>query len=473
MSDDHTSLHSQLANAEENLRLIHERKSEYVQQSDIPLQLIREERRLEQRIAELRAELGEPDTTDATTDAQSTGTEAARSGNRRPSWQLWASVVAVVTFLAALAGLGADSLNIWDRIRQAPTATFTTPSVGAIESTAALSNTPESASITTNTLTIQESGVGSDADVHLIAGDTLDTYAVGDDLVVYSSTATGVEIPVALLRVIGVNPDTLSAQTIFADPDFAVKANLRVDARTEQLNNADLIPVPFIPAVGYLLDEGSLYITPDAELAEGDTLYALELVTQGEQIVDALRDSSVTLRVTGIGVLGNTASVELERGEWPNAGTLLSAATATSQNATSTVSAGAESAEATHPTPTNTSASVPTSTPTGTPVAFQQSFPVYETFDGAVTLDWETAQGNWGIIDDRLTARGFVDGSAVVILPHPAQPAYTIQMDVGTFQHLDDSGDPNVSFSYVQILVNAQENTDGYRFVISNGGVGL
>ena len=46
MSDAIQSLRKQLAEAEENLRLIQERKSEYVQTTDIPIQLIKDERRI-------------------------------------------------------------------------------------------------------------------------------------------------------------------------------------------------------------------------------------------------------------------------------------------------------------------------------------------------------------------------------------------------------------------------------------------
>ena len=46
-------LRRQLAEARENLRLIQERKSEYVLGTDIPLQLVKEERQLLERIAEL------------------------------------------------------------------------------------------------------------------------------------------------------------------------------------------------------------------------------------------------------------------------------------------------------------------------------------------------------------------------------------------------------------------------------------
>jgi len=57
MSETVRSLRKQLAKAEENLRLIQERKAEYVQGVDIPLQLIKDERRLETQIPELRTRL--------------------------------------------------------------------------------------------------------------------------------------------------------------------------------------------------------------------------------------------------------------------------------------------------------------------------------------------------------------------------------------------------------------------------------
>jgi len=55
MSDVIQSLHRQLAELEEDLRLIQERKAEYVLETDVPLQLIKNERRLETQIADLRA----------------------------------------------------------------------------------------------------------------------------------------------------------------------------------------------------------------------------------------------------------------------------------------------------------------------------------------------------------------------------------------------------------------------------------
>jgi hypothetical protein len=55
------SLKRRLDETKENLRLVRERMSEFVQQADIPLQLIKDERRLEQEIETLQARLdGEP-----------------------------------------------------------------------------------------------------------------------------------------------------------------------------------------------------------------------------------------------------------------------------------------------------------------------------------------------------------------------------------------------------------------------------
>jgi len=52
------SLRRQLTEACENLRLIDERASEYVMSTDVPLQLIKERRRLRERIDELERRLG-------------------------------------------------------------------------------------------------------------------------------------------------------------------------------------------------------------------------------------------------------------------------------------------------------------------------------------------------------------------------------------------------------------------------------
>ncbi len=56
-SQEQESLRRQLAEARANLRLIEERKDEYVMGVEVPLQLIKEERRLQEKIAELEQRL--------------------------------------------------------------------------------------------------------------------------------------------------------------------------------------------------------------------------------------------------------------------------------------------------------------------------------------------------------------------------------------------------------------------------------
>jgi len=55
--DDVASLRRQLAEAQANLRLIEERESAYVLSTDVPLQLVKEKRLLQKRIADLEARL--------------------------------------------------------------------------------------------------------------------------------------------------------------------------------------------------------------------------------------------------------------------------------------------------------------------------------------------------------------------------------------------------------------------------------
>jgi hypothetical protein len=58
-NDDDVSLRRQLAEARANLRLIEERESSHVLSTDVPLELVKEKRRLQQRIADLEARLGD------------------------------------------------------------------------------------------------------------------------------------------------------------------------------------------------------------------------------------------------------------------------------------------------------------------------------------------------------------------------------------------------------------------------------
>jgi hypothetical protein len=55
--EERETVRRQLANAQENLRLIQERKSEYAISTEVPIDLIKQERQIEGRIAELKAAL--------------------------------------------------------------------------------------------------------------------------------------------------------------------------------------------------------------------------------------------------------------------------------------------------------------------------------------------------------------------------------------------------------------------------------
>jgi hypothetical protein len=59
VSDEIESLKRQMKEAQENLALIEERMSEYVLSTDIPLQLVKEERRLESRIRWLQRRIAD------------------------------------------------------------------------------------------------------------------------------------------------------------------------------------------------------------------------------------------------------------------------------------------------------------------------------------------------------------------------------------------------------------------------------
>ena len=83
------SLRRQLAEARENLRLIQERKSQYVMETDIPLDLIKRERQLVERIAELeqRVERLERVPQQTVGSATSLGLGTHPSGPARGRWR--------------------------------------------------------------------------------------------------------------------------------------------------------------------------------------------------------------------------------------------------------------------------------------------------------------------------------------------------------------------------------------------------
>jgi len=124
------SLRKQLAEAEYNLRLIQERKSEFVLETDIPLQLIKEERRLLKLIEELRHSID--------------GLEKPAGDNKRnrrsvlmtklsenKTAVVWAALItACATIIAAIIGIWPEL----QKIRATPIPATTLPTTPSFES---------------------------------------------------------------------------------------------------------------------------------------------------------------------------------------------------------------------------------------------------------------------------------------------------------------------------------------------------
>ena len=80
--DDVASLRRQLGEARENLRLIEERKSQYVLAVEVPLQLVKEERRLHERIVELERQVAEAVAEGAESKRQEAGGRKQEAGSK-------------------------------------------------------------------------------------------------------------------------------------------------------------------------------------------------------------------------------------------------------------------------------------------------------------------------------------------------------------------------------------------------------
>ena len=159
--------------------------------------------------------------------------------------------------------------------------------------------------------------------VHIITGKNLDQYRVGDSLVLYVFLETGVEISIALLKVVSKNPETLAAQVILKNPDYEIRPNLRLDNNLIQLSQADLIPNAEF-AQGYILSNGQVRLKPDSTFTIGDRLEAIRPVIIEEQIIDYVPfQPPIKLEVTNLGLEGNIAIVVLEGQMWPEPGTIV------------------------------------------------------------------------------------------------------------------------------------------------------
>jgi hypothetical protein len=181
---------------------------------------------------------------------------------------------------------------------------------------------------------------------YLIEGNSHKQFNIGDDLVVYAEPNPGTEIAIALMKVIGQSPNSLTAQALLIDPENAIRTRMRVDDQITFLAQSRLVPV-FAYADGYLLRPTRIRLRLDHELTVGAQLQALEFERINGAIIDALRTDTL-MQITDIGENNVVAMVDLITGTWPMTGTIVALV------------------EATAPLPTPTATMTPTPQPTTT-----------------------------------------------------------------------------------------------------------
>lgn len=177
---------------------------------------------------------------------------------------------------------------------------------------------------TAATVDLRVLDAGPTANTYLIEGASYAQFAVGADLVVYGEPNPGTEVAIALLKVIGQSPNSLTAQALLIDPQNAIRTRMRVDGNLGFLSTSQLMPV-FDYAAGYLLRPSSIRLRPDHALAVGAQLQVLEFERINSEIIDALRTDTI-MQITDIGVNGQVAVVDLLTGTWPMTGTIVALA---------------------------------------------------------------------------------------------------------------------------------------------------
>jgi hypothetical protein len=144
------SLKRRLDEAKKNLQLVRERKSEFVQQADVPLQLIKDERRLEQEIETLQARLDrEPPPPLPSTGHEGEG--IGRVGSRFAGLRVWYRslpavsrfVLVAVALLGFLGTLGAPAVGkLAGALLAGPTPTPTVTPTSTATATPTSTHTP-------------------------------------------------------------------------------------------------------------------------------------------------------------------------------------------------------------------------------------------------------------------------------------------------------------------------------------------
>ncbi|RMG92442.1 MAG: hypothetical protein D6706_16825, partial [Chloroflexi bacterium] len=163
-------------------------------------------------------------------------------------------------------------------------------------------------------------------DTFLVVGTAVSAYQPEDALVVYDEIVPDVEEPVALLRVVAANPDSLTAQIVLHNPERPIHTRFRVDAQVDQVSRGEL--VPFDDAfVAYFIGSGQVRVRPGVTLAEGDLLQAYAPVVVDGLTLDYVQMFPPTrLHVSEVGVKQAVAVTTLADGAWPPVGTVLALA---------------------------------------------------------------------------------------------------------------------------------------------------
>ena len=216
--------------------------------------------------------------------------------------------------IAGVISTSTESLTASNAISLSATATVTDLSSTA-NPTSTLPETETSAD-----LRVLDNGLTDNT--YLIEGESHTQFNVGADLVVYAEPIPGTEVAIALMKVIGKGPNSLTAQAILIDPKTEIRARMRVDDQLTFISQSRLVPV-FAYADGYLLREGRVWLRPEHGLTVGAQLQALEFERINGEIIDALRTDSI-MQITSMGVDGQVAAVALITGTWPVTGTIVS-----------------------------------------------------------------------------------------------------------------------------------------------------
>jgi len=158
----------------------------------------------------------------------------------------------------------------------------------------------------------------------VITGKGIELFEVGQDLVAYRNlpvsereTNISIEVPVALLHVVGRGPDHVRAQATLVDPIHSVQPNMRVDTKTEHLSHSLLVPAD-PQAAGYFVGSDVVRLRSGIAVEAGMLLEALVAVVQDQAVVSYIPfQPEVIYRVTVVGTEGEFVGVASESGAQP------------------------------------------------------------------------------------------------------------------------------------------------------------